>query len=95
MQNHLALFERFAARLNTAPEQLERESLRLYLERKLRLAESELLILARQYGVQTVFELDEAVQRGRFHEPEAFEDYFRFDYLESERDTLRELLGQL
>jgi hypothetical protein len=89
------LFEEIAARLNTAPEQLERESLRVYLERKLRLVESELFSLARRYDVQTVFELDEAIQAGRFHEPEAFEDYFRFDYLESERDTLRQLLEQL
>jgi hypothetical protein len=89
------LLEEIAARLNTAPEQLERESLRVYLERKLRLVESELFSLARRYDVQTVFELDEAIQAGRFHEPEAFEDYFRFDYLESERDTLRQLLEQL
>ena len=89
------LLERVAARLNTEPEQLERDSLRVYLERKLRLVESELFSLAHRYGVQTVFELDEAIQSGRFHEPEAFEDYFRFDYLESEHDTLRELLEQL
>ena len=89
------LLEQVATRLNTTPERLERESLRLYLERKLRLVESELFSLAHRYGVQTVFELDEAVQAGRFHESEAFEDYFRFDHLESERDTLRELLEQL
>jgi hypothetical protein len=80
--------EQVAARLNTTPEQLGRESLRLYLERKLRLVKNELFSLARRYGVQTVFVLDEAVQSGHFHEPEAFEDYFRFDYLESKRDTL-------
>ena len=81
------LFEQVAVRLDTTPEQLERDSLRL--------VESELFSLAHRYGVQTVFELDEAVQSGRFHEPEAFEDYFRFDYLESERDTLHGLLEQL
>lgn len=89
------LIEQVAARLNTAPEELERESLRVYLERKLRVVESELFSLVHRYGVQTVFELDGAIQSGRFHEPEAFEDYFRFDYLESERDTLLELLERL
>ncbi len=89
------LLEQVATRLHTTPEQLERESLRFYLERKLRLVESELFSLAHRYGVQTVFELDEAVQAGRFHEADAFEDYFRFDHLESERDTLRELLSKL
>lgn len=89
------LLTQVATRLNTTPEQLERDSLRVYLERKLRVTESELFVLARRYGVETVFELDEAVRAGRFHEPEAFEDYFRFDYLESERESLRELLGEL
>ena len=89
------LLEQVATRLNTTPERLERDSLRVYLERKLRVTESELFLLARQYGVQTIIELDVAVQAGRFHEPDAFEDYFRFDYLESERESLREMLSQL
>jgi hypothetical protein len=50
--------------------------------------ESQLMSLARKYGVHTVNELDELVQRGQVHEVEAFEDYFEFDYLEAERDTL-------
>jgi hypothetical protein len=89
------LLEQVALRLNTVPEQLERESLHLYLEHKLRVVESELFTLVSRYGVDTVFALDEAVQSGLFHEPETFEDYFRFDYLENERKTLRELLGQV
>jgi hypothetical protein len=89
------LLDQVATRLHTSPEQLERDSLRVYLERKLRVTESELFTLAERYGVRTVFELDAAVQAGRFHEPEAFEDYFRFDYLEGERESLRELLSQL
>ena len=60
-----------------------------------RVTESELFLRARRYGVQTISELDAAVRACRFHEPESFEDYFRFDYLESERESLRELLGQL
>jgi hypothetical protein len=84
-----------ATRLHTSPEQLERDSLRIYLERKLRVTESELFSLASRYGVRTISELDAAIRSGRFHEPEAFEDYFRFDYLESERESVHELLGQL
>jgi len=89
------LFDQVATHLNTTPERLERDSLRVYLERKLRVTESELFLLAERFGVRTVFELDAAVQTGRFHEPEAFEDYFRFDYLEDQRESLRDLLTQL
>lgn len=91
----MTLLERAATRLNVVPEKLERESLRAYLERNLRLVESELYMLAQRYGVQTVEELDKAIQSGRFHEKDTFEEFFRFDYLENERQTLRELLEQL
>jgi hypothetical protein len=89
------LVEQFANRLKTNPEQLERESLRFYLNHQLRVIETELFALARRYGVKTVFELDKAIQDGKFNETQAFEEYFRFDSLEDERDTLRGLLEQL
>ncbi len=89
------LLDEVAVRLNLTPAQLERESLRVYLERRLRLVESELFALAQQYGVKTVEELELAVQAGRFHEPDSFEDYFRFDFLEAEIDSLQELLAIL
>ena len=89
------LIEQVAERLQTKPEVLERESLRLYLEKKLRVVESELFLLAHRYGVRDVAELDEMIKQGRFHEDEAFEDYFNFDYLEHERDKLLQLLGEL
>jgi len=89
------LLNDIAEKFATTPEQIQQESLRLYLERRQRFVESELLALGFHYGVQTVEQLDSAIERGHFHEAEAFEDYFRFDYLESELDSVRELLAQL
>jgi hypothetical protein len=54
--------------LETKPQTLERESLRLYVEKKLRVIESELLRLAHKYGVQNVNELDEMIKQGKYHE---------------------------
>ena len=34
------------------------------------------------------------IRAGEFHEPETFEDYFRFDYLEAEREKLQGLLEE-
>ena len=62
----MTLLERAATRLNVVPEKLERESLRAYLERNLRLVESELYMLAQRYGVQTVEELDRPFSLGAF-----------------------------
>jgi hypothetical protein len=89
------LLNDIAEKFDTTPEQIQQESLRLYLERRKRFVESELLALGFRYDVQTVEQLDSAIESGRFHEAEAFEDYFRFDYLESELDSVRELLAQL
>ena len=77
------------------PDELVRQSLRLFLQHRLRLVESEILPLARKYGVHTVGELDALVQAGQLHEAEAFEDCFEFDHLEAQRnvflDSLREM----
>jgi hypothetical protein len=89
------LIEQIAQKLETEPQTLERDSLRLYVERKLRIIESELLRLAHKYGVQDVTELDEMIMQGKYHEDEAFEDYFEFDNLESKRDTLVSVLESL
>jgi hypothetical protein len=91
----IMVLEQIAEHFAMTPHQVQQESLRLYLERKLRLVESELFTLTQHYGVQTVAALDEAVHSGQFHEAETFEDYFRLDYLETERDTLQALLEQL
>ena len=89
------MYESIAQKLQLSPEELEQESLRLFVNHHLRLVESQLLSLARKYGVKTVTELDEMVRRGQIHEDEAFEDYFEFDHLEAERDVLLDSLREL
>lgn len=89
------MYESIASKLQLAPQELEQASLRLFLNHKLRLVESQLLGLARKYGVQTVTELDELIKSGRIHESEAFEDYFEFDHLEAERNVLLDSLKEL
>jgi hypothetical protein len=89
------VYETIAPKLELTPQELERKSLKLFLQHRLRLVESKLLKLVHQYGVQTVAELDALVQSGEVHETEAFEDYFEFDQLEAERDALIESLQDL
>lgn len=89
------VYESIALKLQLSPQELERESLRLFLSHRLRLIESQILSLAHKYGVRTVTELDELVQSGQIHKAEAFEDFFEFDQLEAERDTLLDSLKEL
>ena len=89
------MYENIASKLQLEPQELEQASLRLFLNHKLRLVESQLLRLASKYGVQTVSELDQMVSSGRVHEAEAFEDFFDFDHLEAERQVLLDSLKEL
>jgi hypothetical protein len=89
------MYESIAPKLGLTPRQLERESLELFLQHRLRLVESHLLRLAGKFGVQTIAELDDLVQSGRVHEADAFEDYFEFDRLEAKRGALVESLEEL
>ena len=58
------------------------------MENQLRLIESEFFLLSQKYGVKSVQEFDTLVQTGKLHEVEAFEDFFKLDHLENERDKV-------
>lgn len=89
------ILEKLAKDLRMEPDELMKGSLEVFLKRKLKVIESELFLLAKKYGVLDVQEFDKMIQEGRFHEREAFEDYFKFDNLEAERDLLLEHLKSL
>ena len=47
-----------AKELHMNPDELMRESVKIYLKQKLSKIESEIFILAKKYGVKDIFELD-------------------------------------
>ncbi|MDL1974751.1 MAG: hypothetical protein LWX55_08230 [Deltaproteobacteria bacterium] len=87
--------EYLAKDLRMKPEVLLKESIEVFLNRKLRVIESELFVMAKRYGVTSVTEFDKMVKEGRFHEEDAFEDYFKFDNLEAEREQILNHLEKL
>jgi hypothetical protein len=87
--------EELAKDLRMKPDELMKESLETFLKHKLKIIESELFLLAKRYGVRNVQEFDQMVQEGKFHEEDTFEDYFKFDNLEAERDLILEYLDKL
>ncbi len=88
-------YETVAMKLQISPKELERHSLKLFLQQRLRIIETQLLDLARRYGVETVLELDTLIQQGQLHEAETFEHFFAFDNLEAEKETVQKLLDEL
>ena len=87
--------EYLAKDLNMKPKALLKESIEIFLKRKLKVIESELFLLSKKYGVSNVFEFDRMIQAGSFHEEDAFEDFFAFDNLEEERDLIINHLEKL
>ena len=91
----MILVEQLARELDMQPDSLIKQSIEFFLRHKLKMIESELFLLARKYGVKTVTELDKLIKEGKFHEEDTFEDYFKFDNLEAERDIILKHLGRL
>ena len=87
--------EQMARDLDMKPEELMKESIETFLKRKLRIIETELFLLTKKYGVSDVFDFDRMVKEGRLHEEDAFEDYFKFDNLEVDRDLIIEYLKKI
>ncbi len=81
-----------AHQLHLPLQKLEQESVRVYLEQKLRHIEAEIFSMASQHQVKDVFELDQLIQSGRMKEEEGWEDFFELDHLESQRKQIKSLL---
>lgn len=91
----MTVIEFVAKELQMSPKELEKESLRSYLEKQLLKVESEIFRLAKKFGVSSVFELDKKLKDGRVGQKDAFEEYFALNHLESERDKIRAFLEKL
>ena len=74
---------------------LEQESIKTFLEKKLNTIEVSLFILSKKYGIKNIFEFDNAIKEGKFHEENSYEEYFEFDHLEAERKKIISLLEKL
>jgi hypothetical protein len=90
----MSLLETVAKEFQVSPETLLNESLKEYLKQQLVKIEADIFLVAKKYGTKDVFELDAKIKEGFIHETEAHDDYFRMDYLEAERDKIRQMLDK-
>lgn len=85
-----------AEKLNIPLAEIKRESLRVFLEKKLLEAKTELFSLVSKYGIKSIKEFDCLIKKGKIHEtPESREDFFKIDSLEVKCDLLQKLLKSL
>ena len=91
----MIVLKQLAQDLHIKPEELLKQGMETFLRRKLKMIESELFLLAKKYGISDIFEFDKMVKEGKFHERDTFEDYFKFDNLEAEKDLILEHLEKM
>ena len=84
-----------AARLKMSKQELERESLRVYLQHRLREVQADIVNLCHKYGVRDAAEKEARYREGTLPEAGTWEDFFRLDHLEAKRGELLNLLREL
>lgn len=87
--------EKIAALLEMPVVELERESLRAYLKGRLEQVQERLIELRRRYGVVSSEEMQRLYEQGKLKEEGTWEDFFRFDHLEAEQESLAQALESL
>ena len=91
----MAVIETVAKELHMEPDELLKESLKSYLEKRLSKIEADIFLLVKKYGVRDVLEMDEKVKKGLISEKDAYDDYFTLDNLESECEKIKRILEKI
>ncbi len=91
-EKNLDIIPRISFILKIDKEKLEKESIRTYLHIKLRRCEAEIFNIAKKYGVSSVEEFENLYKRGELEEEGTWEDFFKLDHLEAEKDSLKKAL---
>ena len=84
--------EAVARRIGVPPERLEREAVKIWLERRLALVDAEIAEILARYGVKSAIELEELIRGGRVPEHPAWEDLIVLERLLEEKRKLGEAL---
>jgi len=91
----MTVIDTIAKEFRLNPNELLKESLRIYLHQKLAKIEADIFLIVKKYGVKDVFALDSKAKEGCVREEDAYDDYFALDNLEAEREKIKELLERV
>jgi hypothetical protein len=89
------VLEEAAAMLGIAVKELERQSLKAFLEKELRAIRMEILAICQKYGVSSWEEMNELIIEEAVEEGKILDDFQRVDHLTAKARRIQELLGRL
>jgi hypothetical protein len=87
--------ETLARKLNLSGDQMIRESLRFYLERKIRELKTDIYKIRTEYGVTSIEDFDEKYKTGEIEEKDSWQDYQKLDHLEFKKQELEKALEEM
>ena len=86
--------EEAAKMLHIEKKKLVEEGLKAYSRERLRELRAEITAIYLRYGVSSLKEFDEKINKGELNESDTFDDFTRLDYLESEEEKISNILGK-
>jgi hypothetical protein len=93
MGSHVdAMLGTVAQELHIPEDELLKEGLRAYLERRLRMVKADIFEICGRYGVSGVEDMETRYREGTLEEADSWRDLQRLDHLEYQRDQLQRLL---
>jgi hypothetical protein len=87
--------EALAEKLNLSKDEMLRDSLKVFLERKLREIKTEIFKIRTKYGVSSVEEFEDRYKKGEIEEKDTWQDLQRLDHLEFKKDELEKAMEEL
>ncbi len=87
--------EALSKEFGLSKDMILKESLTIFLERKLREIGTEIFKLTAKYNISSVEELEELYKKGEVEEKDSWNDFQRLDHLEFKMDELKKFLQEL
>lgn len=84
--------ESLAEKLNLSKDEMLREGLKYFLERKLREIKTEIYKIRTRYGVSSVEEFEDLYKKGELDEKDTWQELQKLDHLEFKKDELEKAL---
>lgn len=84
-----------SAEFHLSQEAVIQESLKIFLEKKLREIKTEIFKIYGKYRVTSVEAMESCFENGTLEEKDALDDYHKLDHLEFKRDEINKILQEL
>ncbi len=84
-----------AETLNLTGEEIIRESVRFYLEKKIRELKTDIYKIRTKYGVSSIEDFDEKYRNGEIEEKDSWQEFQKLDHLEFKKEELEKTLATI